>query len=158
MTRSFTSQWSRFHYFQPKEINRAMITVIIITIMMIITTIPGSNSSAAMPSPIRASPNSLLVLRQQQLAPAGDPSSQLPCYTISSSLFSFLVIRSHFRRYLTRPACTQWPTCSWSQRRKAATPASIVALPGMRSLISIFDYFSLLLSLRVCGKNRSEAT
>ena len=76
--------------------------------------------------------------------------SRHPCYL--SSL-------SHFLRYLTRPACTQWPTCSWSQRRKAATPASIVALPGMRSLISIFDYFSLLLSLRVCtGKNRSEAT
>ena len=61
-------------------------------IIMIITTILGSNSSPAMPSPIRASPNSLLVLRQQQLAPAGDPSSQLPCYTILSSLFSFLVI------------------------------------------------------------------
>ena len=48
-----------------------MITVIIITFIMIITTILGSNSSPAMPSPIRASPNSLLVLRQQQLASTG---------------------------------------------------------------------------------------
>ena len=120
---------------------------------------PGPDSSAALPSAECAPSHPLLVLRQQQLAPAGDPSSQLPCYTTSSSLFSFLVIRSHFRRYLTRPACTQWPTCSWSQRRKAATPASIVALPGMRSLISIFLYLLFLLSLRVfTDKNRSKAT
>ena len=102
---------------------------------------PGPDSSAALPSAKCAPSHPLLVLRQQQLAPAGDPSSQLPCYTTSSSLFSFLVIRSHFRRYLTRPACTQWPTCSWSQRRKAATPASIVALPGMRSLILFLIIF-----------------
>ena len=53
---------------------------------------PGPDSSAALPSAECAPSNPLLVLRQQQLAPAGDPSSQLPCYTISLSLFSILVI------------------------------------------------------------------